>query len=279
MRIINTSEIENAVFSVATEACLNITKSGEKLLMCAKENETCCNAKFALDVILDNIKASNELSIPPCQDTGMAIVFVEVGNEVFFEGKFITDAINDGVKRAYSDGKFRMSVLDPITRINTRSNTPAIIHTEYVQGDKVKITFLPKGFGSENMSRLYMLTPSAGIETVKEKIIETVKLAGSNPCPPIVVGVGIGGTMEKACFLAKKALTRDLLTPNEDEFLNSLEEELLEKINALNIGVQGFKGNNTALKVNILKFPTHISALPVAINIQCHAVRLACCEI
>lgn len=273
MRIVNTSLIRETVEKMVLNACSTIHPSLEKELDLAIEKESNENAKFALNMLKENITSSKELNIPPCQDTGMAVFIFEIGQDVFFEGNYLIDEINKGVENAYKQGCFRMSVLDPITRINTKTNTPAVIHTEIVKGDKIKIYFMPKGFGSENMSKLYMLTPAQGMEKAKEVIIEAVKLAGSNPCPPIIVGVGLGGTMEKACYMAKKALFNDIDKPNPDKTLNALEKELLEKINQLNIGAQGFHGNTTAFKVNILKTETHISALPVAINIQCHALR------
>lgn len=273
MRIVNTALIRETVEKMVLGACSTIHESLEKKLDEAIKKETKDNAKFALEMLKENIKCSKELNIPPCQDTGMAVFILEIGQEVFFEGNYLIDEINKGVENAYKKGSFRMSVLDPITRINTKTNTPAVIHTEIVKGDKIKIYFMPKGFGSENMSKLYMLTPAQGMEKAKEVIVEAVRQAGSNPCPPIIVGVGIGGTMEKACYLAKKALFSDIDKDNSDETLASLEKELLEKINALDIGAQGFHGDTTAFKVNILKTETHISALPVAVNIQCHALR------
>ena len=212
--------------------------------------------------------------MPICQDTGMACVFVEIGQEVHIVGGLLQDAINEGVRRGYDEGFLRKSVVkDPIHRVNTKDNTPAIIYYDIVSGDKIKITVAPKGFGSENMSRIKMLKPSDGLQGVKDFIIETVKLAGPNPCPPIVIGVGIGGTFDKAAYLAKKALIRPLDKRNEDKFYSDLEEELLANINKLGIGPQGFGGKTTALGLNIETYPTHIAGLPVAVNINCHATR------
>ena len=212
--------------------------------------------------------------MPICQDTGMACVFVEVGQEVHIVGGLLQDAINEGVRKGYDEGFLRKSVVkDPINRVNTKDNTPAIIYYDIVPGDKIKVTVAPKGFGSENMSRIKMLKPSDGLQGVKDFIIETVKLAGPNPCPPIVIGVGIGGTFDKAAYLAKKALIRPLNKRNNEKFYSDLEEELLETINKLGIGPQGFGGKTTALGLNIETYPTHIAGLPVAVNINCHATR------
>lgn len=275
MRKIDTNLITGALINLIKDACCNLTEDAALALEQACEKETCENAKFALEMLVKNSKAARENSIAICQDTGMAIVFVEIGQEVALTGKLLDDAINEGVEKGYKQNNFRMSVLDPVTRVNTKTNTPAVVHTKIVAGDKIKIDFMPKGFGSENMSKLYMLTPAEGLDAAINKVVETVKLAGSNPCPPIVVGVGLGGTAEYAMLIAKKALLRKVGTKNPDAFLNGLEEELLEKINALGIGAQGFKGNTTALAVHIEKFPTHISSLPVAVNIQCNCARMA----
>ena len=212
--------------------------------------------------------------MPICQDTGMACVFVELGQDVHITGGSLEDAINEGVRRGYEEGFLRKSVVkDPLNRVNTKDNTPAIIYYDIVKGDKVKITVAPKGFGSENMSRIAMLKPSDGIEGVKKFILETVENAGPNPCPPMVVGVGIGGTFDKAAYLAKKALLRPIDQSSEIEFYKELEEELIEEINKLGIGPQGFGGRTTALGINIEVYPTHIAGLPVAVNINCHATR------
>lgn len=274
MRDINFDSIVNAVADL-TKACARLTPSCTRAMRSALDKESNENAKFALEMLAENARVATERNLPVCQDTGMAVVFVKLGQDAHVVGGLLSDAINEGVRRGYKAGGYRASVLDPITRVNTRDNTPAVIHISAVSGDGIEFTFLPKGFGSENMSRLYMLTPSAGIEGVKNSIIESVKLAGSNPCPPIVIGVGIGGTAEKAMLLAKEQLLREIGAPSADETLAELERELLADINALGIGAQGFGGDTTALAVHIGKYPTHISALPVAVNIQCNAVRLA----
>ncbi|MBO4380541.1 MAG: fumarate hydratase [Clostridia bacterium] len=271
-------DVVNAVENLV-HACSSLTPSCESALACALKRETNANAKFALETIVSNNELAIREDLPVCQDTGMAVFFVEYGQEVNFVGGDFEDAINEGVRRGYKKYGYRASVLDPIDRKNTGDNTPAVVHTRIVKGADVKISFMAKGFGSENMSRLYMLTPSKGIEGVKNAVLDAVKQAGSNPCPPIVVGVGIGGTAEKAMQIAKEELLRDVGEPNKDKVLADLEKELLESINALEIGAQGFGGNNTALAVHIGKYPTHISALPVAVNIQCHAVRCASCRL
>lgn len=226
-----------------------------------------------LNILIENAQIAKESHIPICQDTGMAVFFVEVGQEVMIKGDTLTDAINKGVSEGYTDGYLRKSVVSPITRINTKDNTPAIIHYEIVKGDKINIQYAPKGFGSENMSKMKMLKPSDGIEGVKKFILETVSEAGPNPCPPIVVGVGIGGTVDKCAQIAKKALFRDIGAHNEDNMIADLEREMIKKVNDLGIGPQGFGGNTTALAVNIETFPTHIAGLPVVVNINCHASR------
>ena len=229
--------------------------------------------KDILKILIENAKIAKENSIPLCQDTGMAVFFVEIGQEVMVKGETLTDAINKGVSEGYTTGYLRKSVVSPLTRINTNDNTPAIIHYEMVKGDKIKIQYAPKGFGSENMSKLKMLKPSDGIEGVKNFIVETVSEAGPNPCPPIVVGVGIGGTVDKCAQIAKNALFRNIGDHSEDDFIADLEREMIEKINDLGIGPQGLGGNTTALAVNIETFPTHIAGLPVVVNINCHSAR------
>ena len=268
---------EDVVLAVKklVHAASSLTPSCERALENALKCEKNFNAQFALDTILTNDTLAKSEDLPVCQDTGMAVFFVEYGQEVNFVGGDFEEAINEGVRQGYEEYGYRASVLDPITRKNTGDNTPAVVHTRIVKGDNVKISFMAKGFGSENMSKLYMLTPSKGLEGVKQVVLQAVKEAGANPCPPIVVGVGIGGTAEKAMEIAKEALLREVGEPSEDATLANLEKELLEGINALGIGAQGFGGNNTALAVHVAKYPTHISALPVAVNIQCHAVRTA----
>ena len=273
MRKIDTAEIENAVYRAALHAGVNLTSSCRQALKSACAAEDDGAAKFALGELIKNSEVAREKSMPVCQDTGMAVVMLEIGNEVFLTGKPLAEAVNDGVRRAYADGYFRKSVCDPITRRNTADNTPAAIHTELVAGDKVKLTFMPKGFGSENMSALYMLKPAQGVEGIINAIVETVKKAGSRPCPPVYVGVGIGGTFDGCAYLAKKALTRDIGTHSDREDIAAIEDEALRRINALNIGCQGFHGKTTALGVSCEWAPTHIAGLPVAVNIQCDCVR------
>ncbi len=268
---------ENIVKTVAklTHACSSVTPSCSAAMKAAAEKESNKNAKFALDTLIKNAQVAKERDLPVCQDTGMAVFFVKLGQDVHIDGGLLTDAINEGVRIGYKQYGYRASVLDPITRVNTKDNTPAVVHVELVGGEGLEISFLPKGFGSENMSRLYMLTPSQGLDGVKNCIVEAARLAASNPCPPIVVGVGIGGTAEKAMEVAKYQLLREVGKPSDDETLAQMEREVLERINALRIGAQGFGGDTSALAVHIGKYPTHISALPVAVNIQCNAVRVA----
>lgn len=274
MKTLNYPQIVNTVADL-TSACSQITPSCEKALQRALENEKNPNARFALETLIENAKTAREQDLPVCQDTGMSVFFVKLGQDVHIEGGLLADAIDDGVRKGYKEHGYRASVLDPITRVNTKDNTPAIVHISLVLGDSLEITFLPKGFGSENMSRLFMLKPSDGVEGVKNAVVQAVKDAGANPCPPIVVGVGIGGTAEKAMELAKEQLLREVGEHSNDETLANMESELLESINALGIGAQGFGGENTALAVHIGKCPTHIAALPVAVNIQCNANRIA----
>lgn len=258
-----------------TGACSKLTSSCQKALARALESETSPNARFALETLLENAQVATEQDLPVCQDTGMAVFFVKLGQDVHIEGGLLTDAIDDGVREGYKTHGYRASVLDPISRVNTKDNTPAIVHVQLTLGDKLEITFLPKGFGSENMSKLFMLKPSDGVEGVKNAVVQAVKDAGANPCPPIVVGVGIGGTAEKAMEIAKEQLLREVGEHSGDPTLADMEKELLARINALGIGAQGFGGENTALAVHIGKYPTHIAALPVAVNIQCNANRMA----
>lgn len=227
-----------------------------------------------LEKILENVTISETEQMPICQDTGMACIFVEIGQDVHIIGGSLEDAINEGVRKGYQEGYLRKSVVkDPLDRVNTKDNTPAVIYYDIVKGDRLKITVAPKGFGSENMSKIKMLKPADGVEGVRNFIIDTVKEAGPNPCPPIVVGVGIGGTFDKAAYLAKKALIRSLNIRNSNKFYSNLEKELLESINKIGIGPQGFGGKTTALGVNIETYPTHIAGLPVAVNINCHVTR------
>ncbi|MGA8830883.1 MAG: fumarate hydratase, partial [Desulfomonilaceae bacterium] len=237
--------------------------------------ETSPTGRMALEKIIQNAEIAAKENIPLCQDTGMAVVFLEIGQDVHVNGGSLYDAINEGVRQGYKDGFLRKSTLDPITRKNVGDNTPAVIHTEIVPGAQFKIVFAPKGFGSENMSRVMMFPPSAGIEGAKDFIVQRVIESGGNPCPPIVVGVGLGGTFEKSALMAKKALLRPLGSQNPDATLDALEKELLQKINATGIGPMGLGGNTTALAVHINSYPTHIASLPVAVNIQCHSCRHA----
>ncbi len=273
MRKINTQVIENTIYNMALKAGVSLTPSCLSAIENACRTETGNAAKFALKTLSENAQIAKENNMPVCQDTGMAVVILEIGQEVFLEGKPLYSAVNEAVRRAYADGYFRKSVCDPITRVNTADNTPAVIHTEITEGDKIKITYLPKGFGSENMSRLYMLKPAQGVEGIINAIVETVKLAGSRPCPPVYVGVGIGGSFDTCAYLAKKAITRDIGTHSEREDIAKIEREALRRINELNIGCQGFHGDTTALGVSCEWAPTHIAGLPVAVNIQCHCVR------
>ena len=273
MRKVNCKIIEDCVYDLALKACLSLTPSCREALGKAYEKESGKACSFALKTILNNCDLAEKHGLPLCQDTGMAVVITEIGQEVYLEGGSLSSAINEGVRRAYADGYFRKSICDPITRANTSDNTPAAIHTEIVDGDSIKITFMPKGFGSENMSRLFMLTPSQGVKGIIDAIVDTVKLAGSRPCPPVYVGVGIGGSFDTCAYLAKKALTRDIGTQNARKDIADIENEALKRINELNIGCQGFQGATTALGVSCEWAPTHIAGLPVAVNIQCHCVR------
>ncbi len=249
-------------------------------LVSAKEREESVVGKAVIGDLLRNGEIAAQKEAPICQDTGMAVFFVEIGKDVHICGMNLTDAVNEGVRRGYKDGYLRKSVVkDPLMRENTGDNTPAVIYTEQVDGDKIKIVYAPKGFGSENKSALKMLNPSDGEAGVIDFVIDTVRKAGANPCPPMVVGVGIGGTMDKAAYLAKKALTRDINIRNEKPYYADMEKLLLGKINLLGIGPQGLGGTTTALSVNVEVFPTHIAGLPVAVNINCHATRHAVCVI
>lgn len=274
MREVSVEQIVETVKNLSIEANYFLGSDIKEALKKSREEETYELAGQVLDKIILNSEIAKNEQMPMCQDTGMACVFVEIGQDVHITGGKLEDAINEGVRRGYDEGFLRKSVVgDPIRRVNTNDNTPAIIYYDIVDGDKIKITLAPKGFGSENMSKIGMLKPSDGLEGVKKFIIDTVKAAGPNPCPPMVVGVGIGGTFDKAAYLAKKALIRPVNTSNKDEFYKDLEEELLTKINELGIGPQGFGGKTTALGLNIEVYPTHIAGLPVAVNINCHATR------
>lgn len=273
MRILDTKEIEDAVYAMALKAGVTLTDSCKDALRRARDGEQGGAARFALDTLIDNYRIAESERRPVCQDTGMAVVLLGIGQQVYLDGKPLAEAVNDGVRKAYADGYFRKSICDPITRENTGDNTPAAIHTEICGGDKVFITFLPKGFGSENMSRVYMLKPAQGVNGIVDAIVQTVQLAGSRPCPPVYVGVGIGGSFDTCTFLAKKALAREVGSSNPRADIAEIERTALERINALNIGCQGFHGGTTALGVSCEWAHTHIAGLPVAVNIQCHCVR------
>ncbi|MCI5856848.1 MAG: fumarate hydratase [Agathobacter sp.] len=276
IREINTDVITENIKEICIEANHFLSEDMDAALKKATAEETSELGKKILNQLQENLKIAGEEMIPICQDTGMAVFFVEVGQDVHFTGAAIEDAINEGVRRGYTDGYLRKSVVgDPILRENTKDNTPAVIHYSIVPGDKVKITFAPKGFGSENMSRVFMLKPADGIEGVKNAILTAVKDAGPNACPPMVVGVGIGGTFEKCAILAKKALTREAGVHSDIPYVAEMEEEMLTKINQLGIGPGGLGGKTTALAVNINTYPTHIAGLPVAVNICCHVNRHA----
>ena len=274
MRAVQTSEITKQIKEMCIEANHFLTPDMDKALKTAVQTEKANLGKQILCQLQDNLKIAGEDMIPICQDTGMAVVFVELGQEVYIEGGSLEDAINEGVRQGYVEGYLRKSVVkDPLIRENTKDNTPAVIHYDIVPGDKLKITVAPKGFGSENMSRVFMLKPADGIEGVEEAVVTAVKDAGPNACPPMVVGVGIGGTFEKCALLAKKALTRSVDERSDIPYVREMEEELLDKINKLGIGPGGLGGTTTALAVNINTYPTHIAGLPVAINICCHVNR------
>ena len=276
MREINVEEIITNIKEMCIEANHFLSDDMKNILVASEQNEKSELGKKILCQLQENLDIAGKEMIPICQDTGMAVIFVKVGQEVHIKGGLLTDAINEGVRQGYVDGYLRKSVVaDPIYRENTKDNTPAVIHYEIVDGDKIDITVAPKGFGSENMSRIFMLKPADGIEGVKEAILTAVKDAGPNACPPMVVGVGIGGTFEKCALLAKKALTRNITKRSSVEYVRELEEEMLDKINALGIGPGGLGGTITAYAVNIETYPTHIAGLPVAINICCHVNRHA----
>lgn len=276
MREVDVAVITDNIKEMCIEANHYLTDDMKKVFNEAVDTEESPLGKQVLNQLKENLEIAGNDMIPICQDTGMAVVFINVGQDVHLTGGDITDAINEGVRRGYVDGYLRKSVVaDPIYRENTKDNTPAVIHYAIVPGDKVDITVAPKGFGSENMSRVFMLKPADGIEGVKEAILTAVRDAGPNACPPMVIGVGIGGTFEKCAYLAKKALTRDLDEESPVEYVRDLEKEMLEKINKLGIGPGGLGGTKTALAINIETYPTHIAGLPVAVNICCHVNRHA----
>lgn len=273
MREISAQKITETVKKLCIEANCHLTEDVKNCIRCKRNEESWQAAKDVLDRIIENFEIADQQDQPVCQDTGVACVFLKIGQDVHVDGS-IEAAVNEGVRQGYGEGYLRKSVVrDPLDRVNTGDNTPAMIYYDLVEGDQIEITVAPKGFGSENMSKIAMLRPSDGIDGVRNFVLRAVEEAGPNPCPPIVVGVGVGGTFDKAAFLAKKALLRSLDERNADPFYAKLEEELLEGINSLGIGPQGFGGRTTALAVNIEKFPTHIAGLPVAVNINCHVAR------
>lgn len=276
MKVISSQLITETVKEMCISANCRLNDDVRRALQKGSAEDKSDIARGVLQNLLNNADIADKKEVPICQDTGMAVFFIEIGNEVFIEGDPLTEAVNKGVAKGYTEGYLRKSVVcDPLNRINTKDNTPAVIYYDFVKGDKIKITFAPKGFGSENKGGLKMLNPSDGLDGVVDFVVETVRKADANPCPPMVIGVGIGGTMDKACMIAKKALTRDIDSKNPDPFYAELEDRLLEKINLLGIGPAGLGGTTTALGVNIEVFPTHIAGLPVAVNINCHAARHA----
>ena len=273
MREIAAERITEVVARLCVDANCHLPEDMKERIRLSLSREDWPQGREILNRIIQNFEIADRENRPICQDTGMACVFLKIGQDVHIVGD-LTEAVNEGVRRGYGDGYLRKSVVaDPINRVNTGDNTPAILYTELVPGDSIEITVAPKGFGSENMSRIKMLRPSDGVQGVVDFVLQAVEEAGPNPCPPIVVGVGIGGTFEKCAYLAKKALLRSVDVPNENPYYAALEQELLEKINALGIGPQGFGGKTTALAVNIETFPTHIAGLPAAVNINCHVTR------
>lgn len=274
IRTIRVEEITKNIKEMCIEANHFLSPDMAEAMKCAEKNEEAPLGKQILEQLQENLKIAGEDMIPICQDTGMAVVFLEIGQDVHLEGGALEDAVNEGVRQGYVEGYLRKSVVgDPLIRENTKDNTPAVLHTRIVDGDQVKIKVAPKGFGSENMSRVFMLKPAEGIEGVKDAVLTAVKDAGPNACPPMVVGVGIGGTFEKCALMAKEALAREVGSHSEIEYVKELEEELLTKINNLGIGPGGLGGTTTALAVNINTYPTHIAGLPVAVNICCHVNR------
>ena len=274
IRTIRVEEITKNIKEMCIEANHFLSPDMAEAMKCAEKNEEAPLGKQILEQLQENLKIAGEDMIPICQDTGMAVVFLEIGQDVHLEGGALEDAVNEGVRQGYVEGYLRKSVVgDPLIRENTKDNTPAVLHTRIVDGDQVKIKVAPKGFGSENMSRVFMLKPAEGIEGVKDAVLTAVKDAGPNACPPMVVGVGIGGTFEKCALMAKEALTREVGSHSEIEYVKELEEELLTKINSLGIGPGGLGVTTTALAVNINTYPTHIAGLPVAVNICCHVNR------
>lgn len=280
MREIDVKQVRQLVKELCIKANLYLPKDMEECIRKCAQLEQSSVGKNVFGDIIDNINVAREQTIPICQDTGMAIIFMEVGQDVHFVGGDINEALNEGVSQGYIDGRLRCSIVaDPLERVNTGDNTPPVVHMKFVSGDKVKITVAPKGFGSENMSQLKMMTPSVTHDEIVDWVVDVVAKAGSNPCPPIVIGVGIGGDFEKCAYLAKKALCRDVTVRNPKPLYAQLEAKMLEKINKLGIGPQGFGGTQTCLAVNIEQAPTHIAGLPVSVNVGCHVTRHASGEI
>jgi len=274
MREIDSKIITQKIKEAFIEANLTLSESLVNCIKGSVKSETSPLAKNVLHKLEENINLARKINVPICQDTGMAVVFINIGQDVHIVGGLLKDAVNQGVREAYVDGDLRLSVVkDPLRRENTNDNTPAIVHTEIIPGDKIEIICVPKGFGSENSSRIKMFEPSANEDDIIDFIVDTVKIAGGNPCPPVVVGVGIGGDFEYSAILAKRALTREIGESNPDEFYKNIEQKTLEKINQTNVGPQGFGGKTTAFAANIETFPTHIAGLPVAVNICCHVYR------
>ncbi len=273
MREIHVDEIRDNVAQICIDAAYDLSEDVLTAFDRAQEAETAPAAKEVIGLLKENARVAREDRIPICQDTGIAVFFIEIGQDLRIKNGFLNDAVNEGVRKGYKEGYLRKSVVDPLTRKNTGDNTPAIIYTELVPGDKLRISFMPKGAGSENMSAIRMLRPTEGIEGIREFVLECVKKAGANPCPPIVVGVGIGGTFEKAAVMAKKSLLRHIGSPNPKLELASLEEELLKAVNRTGIGPEGLGGKVTAMAVHVETHPCHIASLPVAVNINCHAAR------
>ncbi len=273
MRIIEKNKVIETVKKLCIDACLYIDSDTLEVIKICHKKESSNLAKNILSTIIENDEIAATSHMPMCQDTGVVVVFLEIGRDIHFKYD-IYDAINEGIRQGYKDGYLRKSIVGhPINRSNTNDNTPGIIHTKLVEGDKLKITLAPKGGGSENMSRLKMLVPSDGIQGIKDFVLETVKLAGGKACPPLIVGVGIGGNLEKSCLIAKEALLRDIKDTSSDEYAAKLEQELLTEINNLNVGPMGLKGDTTALAVKVNTYPCHIASLPIAVNLQCHASR------
>lgn len=274
MRTINTDKITETIKEMCMQVNVCLSDDVKEALLSSKEKEESPIGRQILNQLEENMEIAKESQIPICQDTGMTVVFFKIGQDVHIEGGYIEDAVNEGIRQGYEQGYLRKSVVgDPLIRENTKDNTPGVIHYEIIPGDKIEITVAPKGFGSENMSRLFMLKPADGIEGVKKAILESVEAAGPNACPPMVIGVGIGGTFEKCAILAKKALTRDLNSHSPIPYIKELEEEMLEQVNKLGIGPGGLGGRVTAIGLNIETYPTHIAGLPVAVNICCHVNR------